>query len=133
MTNAVWNSSRTMRRIRELCLLVVCILVTAFATHFTRNRPVNIFSHGGATRKYAFVRPSFAAFFNPLPSCFSLSSFSSIIVSTSPPLCALNAGWTGSWMVDLDRDHGELCLDDEEDEYRFFFERERERSDAGLG
>lgn len=34
-------------RIRELCLLGVCILVNAFATHFMRNRLVNIFSREG--------------------------------------------------------------------------------------
>jgi len=33
--------------IRELCLLRVCILVNAFATHFMRNRLVNIFSRKG--------------------------------------------------------------------------------------
>lgn len=55
-------------RIRELCLVVVCILVTAFAAHFTRNRPVNIFSNEGpleSTRKYLLSA-------SPLP--FPLSS-----------------------------------------------------------
>lgn len=75
-----WIES-TWRGIRELCLLGVCILVNAFATHFMRNRLVNIFSRQGHSSH------------NPLsavPRAMRIAQFPfalSVISLRSRPLC----------------------------------------------
>lgn len=76
-----WHDRIYLVRIRELCLLGVCILVNAFATHFMRNRLVNIFSREGHSLHVPLSAS--AAMWNT--QCFrSFYSLESLVSAVSP-------------------------------------------------